>query len=113
MIEPFQKEFAQVYDLLYSDKNYQLECDLIESAVQQFSTRKTTSILDAGCGSGGHTIELARRGYQLSGLDRSEGLLGVALSRSQSENLDVRFEKGDLRSFELGRKFDACISMFA
>jgi len=94
MAEPFQKEFARFYDLLYSDKDYDLECDLIESVIGQYALERPSSILDAGCGSGGHAIELAKRGYEIWGLDRSEALLSRAQERAESEH-------------------DLCIAMFA
>ncbi len=113
MAEPFQKEFARFYDLLYSDKDYDLECDLIESVIGQYALERPSSILDAGCGSGGHAIELAKRGYEIWGLDRSEALLSRAQERAESEHVKINAHRADLRSFDLGRKFDLCIAMFA
>jgi SAM-dependent methyltransferase len=113
MAEPYQKEFARFYDLLYSDKNYELECDLIESAVRLYALGKPSSILDAGCGSGGHAIELAKRGYKVWGIDRSEGLLARAQERASLEHVEINFHNADLRSFDLRCKADLCISMFA
>jgi SAM-dependent methyltransferase len=113
MAEPYQKQFADLYDLLYSDKDYDSECDLIESIISQYGSGRSSSILDAGCGSGGHAIQLAKRGYQVWAVDRSEGLLARAEERAGSENVKINFHRADLRSFELERKVDLCISMFA
>src|SRR4030095_419037 len=109
---PYQRAFSQYYDLLYSDNNYAAECDLIEYIFRQYLVRPRT-LLDAGCGSGGHAIELTRRGYEVIGVDRSEGLLEIAIEKARSQNLEIRFELNDLHSFELDRRVDACRCMFA
>src|SRR5438477_349480 len=56
---------------MYSGKDYEGECGLIVEAVQRFGLDPTRSILDLGCGTGGHAIPLARRGYEVVGVDRS------------------------------------------
>jgi len=111
---PFSRlDFTRYYDLLYSDKNYPAECDLVEDVFKSFASQRPATILDAGCGSGGHAIHLAQRGYDIVGLDRSPSLLQIARKRSDEAGLRTQFHEGDLRTFELGRQFDACISMFA
>ena len=68
-----------------------------------------------GCGTGNHLIPLARRGYQVHGVDLSEHMLVHALKKSQSETFKHApvFSLGDIRNVELGEKFDAVIMMFA
>jgi predicted TPR repeat methyltransferase len=55
------KDYAKYYDLLYQEKNYEEECDFIEQVFRGFSKLKVKSILELGCGTGGHAIPLARR----------------------------------------------------
>lgn len=113
MSTPFQQPFARHYDLLYSDKDYRLECDLIEKVIDQYALQRPRTILDAGGGSGNHAIQLSQRGYQLSIVDRSEALLSRARAEAAEVGIKLNFHQADLRSFDLNQSFDLCICMFA
>lgn len=108
----FGKEYAAVYNYLYRDKNYMEECDFIEKVFKR-SGIKVKSILDLGCGTGGHALVLARRGYNVVGVDRSKEMLKIAKNKAKNANLDIEFIEGDITNINLNRKFDAVISMFA
>lgn len=108
----FKEELAEVYDRIYSDKDYALECNFLEDIFKKYSQSSIKSILDAGCGSGNHAILLSDRGYDVVGFDLSEMMIGQAKKKSEKiENLD--FHVMDMRNFQFGCKFDACICMFA
>jgi 2-polyprenyl-3-methyl-5-hydroxy-6-metoxy-1,4-benzoquinol methylase len=71
------------------------------------------SILDLGCGSGRHSISLAKRGYQnITGIDLSPTLLEVAKKTAEEEGLSVRFEQHDMRHIPDEWKFDLVINLF-
>ena len=111
----FNELFAEQYDSLYASKNYQFECDIIEEAVRRFATSKPVSLLDVGCGTGGHAMEMSRRGYVVTGVDLSQKMLDLALGKSASQ-LSVhspRWVCGDMRDFETGQQYDLTIMMFA
>jgi SAM-dependent methyltransferase len=111
----FKQAYADHYDLLYKEKDYESECDLIEQAFLRYSKEPVKTILDMGCGTGNHLFPLAKRGYQLHGVDLSEHMLANAIKKSQSEtfNHSPVFSHGDMRKVELGEKFDAILMMFA
>lgn len=111
----FDSQYAEQYDLLYAHKNYVEECNLVEAAVGRFAARRPASILDVGCGTGQHAIELASRGYQVAGVDLSESMLRLARSHADRLSLAQRPEwvRGDARKFDLDRQFDLAIMMFA
>ena len=62
-------------------------------------------VLDAGCGTGRVAIELARRGYDVTGVDNDASMLEVA-RRSDA----VRWVDGDLAELELGERFDLVVA---
>lgn len=68
-------------------------------------------ILDLGCGTGRHSLELARRGYQTIGVDISEGMIEVARRQAAEEGLPAEFHVADARDLHFERKFDAGICL--
>ncbi|MBM3777551.1 MAG: methyltransferase domain-containing protein [Acidimicrobiia bacterium] len=112
MSAPYGRPFARYYDLLYSDKDYAAECDLVEAVFSRYGAAPRT-ILDAGCGSGGHAIELARRGYRVIGVDRSEGLLECAARKVTASGADVTLHRQEIAALSLPAPADACVCLFA
>ena len=102
---------APVYDRLNDTVDYSLWADFIEACFEKYSTqRKIKSVLDLGCGTGSMTLELRRRGYDMTGLDISEEMLSVADSRMRDEGInDVLFVLGNMCAFELYGTVDAII----
>lgn len=75
--------YSNYYDTLYEDKNYGAECDFIETIFSKFYLAPVKHILDLGCGTGGHAIPLAQRGYHVTGIDRSEEMLKKAEEKAR------------------------------
>lgn len=111
-VKVFDKEYSRAYDRLYKDKNYIKECDFIESVFKK-NRLKVRRILDLGCGTGGHSLVLAKRGYDVVGVDISNEMLNIARSKAKEAGLQVKFVQGDIAKLNLKEKFDAVISMFA
>ena len=109
---PFSQGYASVYDALYYDKDYEKECDYIESLFKKYNCQPKT-ILDLGCGTGGHAIILAKRGYEVTGLDRSSSMLEIAQKKANDGKVKINFLEGDITNVKLHKKFDVVISMFA
>jgi len=106
------ESYASFYDALYREKDYNAECDFLEEVFKKYSA-PVKSILDVGCGTGGHSLLLAKRGYDVSGVDLSPHMLSIAKEKAAEEGLSLKLKEGDARSFEFGEKFDAVVSMFA
>ncbi len=106
--------YAGFYDTLYREKDYEAECDFLEKAFHRYAQGPVNTILDLGCGTGGHAFPLSRRGYRVTGVDRSEEMVEVARAKRSPEHSNTpEFHRGDIRDLELGTTFDAVISMFA
>jgi SAM-dependent methyltransferase len=113
MTESFGHEYAKYYDVLYADKNYERECDFIEHVFEQYSPLKPIKILDVGCGTGGHLVHLAKRGYEVVGIDKSVSMIRIAEEKIRKHGLRAKVKVADILNFNLNEEFDACISMFA
>ena len=110
----FGNDYAAVYDLVYRDKDYRRECDVITARATAVGV-ELGSVVDLGCGTGGHALELARRGVEVVGVDLSAPMIDRARERAFDLAVDPApvFVVGDLRTVDLGRRFDAALMMFA
>jgi len=84
------------------------ECDFIE---KEINYSKNIRILDIGCGTGRHSIELAKRGYAVVGIDLSESLLKRAKEKASEQNLQIVFQKHDARNLPFLHEFDLVIML--
>ncbi|MBJ7418160.1 MAG: class I SAM-dependent methyltransferase [Niveispirillum sp.] len=112
----FGPGYASVYDLLYQDKDYAGECDLLTRLFADFGVSPIGSVLDLGCGTGGHALPLARRGFRVTGVDAAPAMLDLARAKAATgagPAAAIDFVHADIRTFQLGRLFDAAIMMFA
>lgn len=108
------KNYARSYSALYQDKNYEAECDFLESAWKSFCPQPVKRVLDLGCGAGGHVLPLAARGYEVTGIDRSPVMLELAKQRTAGfSGKPPRLQVGDVQTLRLDESFDAVVCMFA
>jgi SAM-dependent methyltransferase len=109
----FGSTYADAYDALYADKDYEAECDLIESVAEEHG-RGSGTILDLGCGTGRHALILAGRGWEVTGVDLSVEMLSIARRRADEAGVSgVDLRTGDVRTVRVGRQFDVVLLMFA
>jgi len=82
------------------------ECDFIE---QEAGFAKNIKILDVGCGTGRHAIELTQRGYNVTGIDYSKAQIEKAISKSKELGLELDFQVHDARDLPFENEFDMVI----
>ena len=82
------------YGQKYDNENFTQgtigECDFIED---ELSHNKSLKILDVGCGTGRHAIELTKRGYAVTGIDFSESQLNRAMEKAENQHLKIDFQQ--------------------
>ena len=105
-------DFAKYYDDIYHDKKYDKETRFLIRIFKQFGLKNTKKILDLACGTGTHSIELAKKKFEISGIDFSQTAINLANRKINNPKLKVVFTQDDMRTFCIPDKFDACISMF-
>ena len=91
---------ARFYDRLNSDIDYAAWADFVEACFSRHLSQKPQLILDLACGTGSMTAQLAKRGYDMIGVDGSAEMLSEAFSRTANLG-GILFLQQDLRSFEL------------
>lgn len=68
-------------------------------------------ILDVGCGTGRHAVELAKRGYQVTGVDISSGMLAEAKKEANKAGVEVEWIHADASKFTSPKLFDAAVCL--
>jgi SAM-dependent methyltransferase len=99
-------DFADKYDRENFTAGTTGEVDFIEKEIK---FNKNIRILDIGCGTGRHSLELARRGYNVTGFDLSPSMIEKARLLAKKENLKIDFQVRDARDFNFGEAFDLAI----
>lgn len=84
------------------------ECDFIE---QEIDFNKSLKILDVGCGTGRHAIELATRGYHVTGIDLSASMLDKAREKASQQGVHIDFAQHDARNLPFVDAFDLVIML--
>ncbi|MEI6131632.1 MAG: class I SAM-dependent methyltransferase [Bacillota bacterium] len=102
-------EFAFVYDRLTDDINYKTWASYIEEVFER-NNFKPEIVLDLGCGTGSLTVELARKGFDMIGLDISEEMLGVATEKAIDAQQNILFLNQDMCEMELFGTVGAIVS---
>ena len=134
-------DFAQVYDTFMDDTPYEEWCDYLvkllekhrqgtnlaeasleagvdgdsknndNSVIKRNLQQECNSILDLGCGTGTMTELLAKRGYDMIGIDNAQEMLQIALDKRARSRLDILYLLQDMRSFELYGTVGAVVSV--
>ncbi len=101
-------KLAKIYDALYSFKNYEAEAKRLHEIISEKKTSPGNALLDVACGTGTH-LSFLKKYYAVEGADLTPEMLEVARVR----NPEVTFHQGEMRSFDLGRRFDVVTCLFS
>jgi SAM-dependent methyltransferase len=93
-------DFAYYYDRLMRDVDYSMWADYVTDIFERFKCRPGLAA-DLGCGTGSFCLEMAKRGYDMIGIDVSAEMLSIAKQKADSANAGILFLNQDMASFEL------------
>ena len=105
----FEQEWLDEIALHLPDEGTQNQVDFV---VERLGLEPGARVLDVACGHGRHSLELARRGFRVTGVDLSPRSLELAREAAQRESLDVEFVERDARELDFDAEFDAAINLF-
>jgi len=103
----FKKKYAEIYDLVYQDKDYESEIKFLEQILEKYNVK---TILDIGCGTGRHSVILSQDGYDVLGIDKSIDMIKIA--RKKTKDSSLRFKHCSILKFKKQEFFDACLCLF-
>lgn len=106
----FSENYSKYYDLIYSKKNYKKETHLIENILKKYAL-KNNKLLDMGCGTGKYSDLLTRKGFEVTGIDKSYHMIKIA-KRNFYKNKKVKFLNSNLLKFNTKKKFDIISALF-
>ncbi|MFL5729960.1 MAG: class I SAM-dependent DNA methyltransferase [Cytophagaceae bacterium] len=99
------KTYSKYYNLLYGDKNYSEETEYVCALIKKYNPG-IKSILEFGSGTGIHGRLLTAKGFEVLGLERSEGMVEEATRNG------FPCEVADISNFHLDKTFDGIVSLF-
>jgi cyclopropane fatty-acyl-phospholipid synthase-like methyltransferase len=107
--EKLFSNYANHYENEHYTKGTIGEVDFIE---KEINFNQESKILDIGCGTGRHSIELAKRGYAVTGIDLSANMLNKAIEKARNEKIEnIKFINADARFLEFSEEFDLVITI--
>lgn len=109
-MEAFQ-DYAYYYNAFYQDKDYAAESRQVDTLLKRYGCN-IRKVINYGCGTGRHDIELSKLGYDCTGIDMSSLMIDIARENSKSVKADIDFSVADIRTYEPKGKYDAVISLF-
>ena len=102
------KEYAKIYDLIYSDKDYKKEARKVINLVKKYKKSDGKELLEVACGTGKH-LEYFRKNFHVTGLDINAQMLKIAKKRLHN----ISLIRGDMINFNLNKKFDVILCLFS
>jgi len=101
-------DYAEIYDKESFTQGTLGECDFIESEI---GGDRSVPILDIGCGTGRHAVELARRGYRVTGIDLSPSQIERARAKAAAAGVAPDFRVGDARALPYDAEFGLAVML--
>ena len=103
--------WASVYDFFFSEKAFANAAVNVPKVIQ-LCGRTSGNLLDLGCGPGRYAIPLAKDGFKVTGLDRTQLLLDRGKQHASAHGVDVEWINDDMRRFVRPNTYDLVVSMF-
>lgn len=97
---------------MFGDPLWQVAPGDVDGVIELAGIAPPARVLDLGCGPGRHALELARRGFRVTGVDLSEYLLGEARRRAQESGLAIDLIQQDMREFRGSQEFECALNLF-
>lgn len=97
---------------MFSKERWEDAPDEVNNLIALLAIKPNSSVLDLCCGPGRHALEFARRGFSVTGVDRTKRYLEEARKRAEKEKLKLELVQKDMRRFRRPGKFDAALNLF-
>ena len=96
---------AWCYEFITTGSGHKEEADFVKKIVKKYKTSKGNELLDVCCGHGWHD-KFLKKNFKITGIDASKTILKFA----KKKNPKIKYVQGDMRNFNLRKKFDVVMS---
>lgn len=100
------------HPFLFTEQRWKQTPRQVSDLIKRCRIKRGMRVLDLCCGPGRISLELSRRGYDVTGVDAQRQYLMEAKRRARRENLRCQFLHGDMRSFRAPEQFDVVLNIF-
>jgi SAM-dependent methyltransferase len=97
---------------MFHEERWEKTPEQVDKVLELIGLEPPAAVLDLCCGPGRHSLELARRGFRVTGVDRTVEYLEEARRRAGEEDLDIEFVQQDMRRFVRPGAFDVALNLF-
>ncbi|MHC4416752.1 MAG: class I SAM-dependent methyltransferase [Planctomycetota bacterium] len=104
--------WEQLAPALFPKRHWERAETEVQQIVDLLDLSAGASVLDLACGPGRHALELARRGFRVTAVDRTKAYLKQARRRADDEGLAIELIESDMRTFRRPETFDLVINMY-
>ena len=109
-VDFFRSDYLNVYGHMFTEERAEKESAFVASAL---SLTPGASVLDLCCGQGRHSVQLAKRGFKVTGLDLNSEYLELASKAAEAAKVKIDTVTGDMREIPFENKFDAIVNMYS
>ena len=103
-------DYPQYYDLVFGS-DWKAEFDFLIACFREHARREVRRVFEPACGTGRLLYRLALAGYRVGGLDLNPKAVAYCNARLRRYGLPETVRVGDMSSFHLPHKVDACFNM--
>jgi len=109
-VDFFRSDYLNVYGHMFTEERAEKESAFVARAL---SLTPGASVLDLCCGQGRHSVQLAKRGFKVTGLDLNAEYLELASKAAEAAKVKIDTVTGDMREIPFENKFDAIVNMYS
>ncbi|MFZ2062862.1 MAG: class I SAM-dependent methyltransferase [Candidatus Binatus sp.] len=109
-VDFFRSDYLNVYGHMFTEERAEKESAFV---ARTLGLKPGASVLDLCCGQGRHSVQLAKRGFKVTGLDLNAEYLDLASKAAEAAKVTIETVAGDMREIPFENKFDAIVNMYS
>jgi SAM-dependent methyltransferase len=109
-VDFFRSDYLNVYGHMFTEERAEKESAFVARTLE---LKPGASVLDLCCGQGRHSVQLAKHGFKVTGLDLNAEYLDLASKAAEAAKVKIETVAGDMREIPFENKFDAVVNMYS